>query len=158
MRNYVLNYLATRPNLQSFVIQSLVALLVKVTKLCWLDMYEDEYVFRNIVQDVKEFLGGSVEHCMIGVQILSQLTCEMNQLAETDCNLTFTKHRKIACLFRDSQLYDIFILACSLLSQARDNCPKTLNFMDDAQHGLFTHLLNLARNCLSFDFVGTSGT
>lgn len=28
--------------------------------------------------------------------------------------------------------------------------------MDEAQHGLFTHLLNFARDCLSFDFVGTS--
>ncbi|XP_039433176.1 exportin-7 isoform X2 [Culex pipiens pallens] len=159
IRNYILNYLATHPNLQSFVIQALIALLVKITKLCWVDLYEDEYVFRNIVSDVKEFLGGSVEHCMIGVQILSQLTVEMNQLAETACNLTFTKHRKIACLYRDSQLYDIFILSCTLLSQAKDNCCKTATasqYMDEAQHGLFTHLLNLARNCLSFDFVGTS--
>uniref|UniRef100_A0A336LE22 CSON010006 protein n=1 Tax=Culicoides sonorensis TaxID=179676 RepID=A0A336LE22_CULSO len=28
--------------------------------------------------------------------------------------------------------------------------------MDEAQHGLMTHLLNLARNCLTFDFIGTS--
>ncbi|XP_055588183.1 exportin-7 isoform X1 [Uranotaenia lowii] len=156
IRNYVLNYLATHPSLQGFVIQALIALLVKITKLCWVDLYEDEYVFRNIVQDVKEFLGGSVEHCMIGVQILSQLTVEMNTLAETACSLTFTKHRKIACLYRDTQLYDIFILSCTLLSQAKDNCCKNTSYMDEAQHGLFTHLLNLARNCLSFDFVGTS--
>lgn len=71
---------------------------------------------------------------MIGVQILSQLTCEMNLIADVDVNLSFTKHRKIATSFRDTQLYDIFILACSLLGRARDN-SKNLNFLDDTQHG-----------------------
>lgn len=92
---------------------------------------------------------------MIGVQILSQLTCEMNQMAEVDINFSLTKHRKIASSFRDTQLYDIFLLSCSLLSTARDNA-KNLNFLDEAQHSLMTHILRLARNCLSFDFIGTS--
>lgn len=92
---------------------------------------------------------------MIGVQILSQLTCEMNQMAEVDINLSSTKHRKIASSFRDTQLYDIFLLSCSLLSTARDNA-KNLNFMDEGQHSLMTHVLRLARNCLSFDFIGTT--
>uniref|UniRef100_A0A2M4A7B9 Putative nuclear transport receptor ranbp16 importin beta superfamily n=1 Tax=Anopheles triannulatus TaxID=58253 RepID=A0A2M4A7B9_9DIPT len=156
IRNYVLTYLATRPNLQSFVIQALVSLLVKITKLCWIDMHERELVFQNILQDVKEFLGGSVEHCMIGVQILSQLTVEMNQQSETACNLNSLKQRRIASLYLDSKLYDIFILACTLLSQAKDNMCKNLKYADSAQQGLFTHLLELARNCLSFDFVGAT--
>lgn len=92
---------------------------------------------------------------MIGVQILSQLTCEMNQMAEIDVNLSFTKHRKIASSFRDTQLFDIFMLSCSLLNTARDNA-KSLNFQDEGQHSLMTHILRLARNCLSFDFIGTS--
>lgn len=79
------------------------------------------------------FLQGSVEHCMIGVQILSQLTCEMNQ-PEVDINVSHIKHRKTVYSFRDTQLYDIYILACTLLMTARDNC-KTLNFMDEKQHG-----------------------
>lgn len=70
---------------------------------------------------------------MIGVQILSQLTCEMNQ-PEVDVNISYIKHRKTVYSFRDTQLYDIYILACSLLMTARDNC-KTLNFMDEKQHG-----------------------
>lgn len=76
---------------------------------------------------------GSVEHCMIGVQILSQLTCEMNQ-PEVDVNISYIKHRKTVYSFRDTQLYDIYILSCTLLMTARDNC-KTLNFMDEKQHG-----------------------
>lgn len=154
IRNYVLNYLATRPNLQNFVIQALVALLAKLTKYGWFDSSKEEYVFRNIVEDVKIFLKGSVEHCMIGVQILSQLTNEINQLADSDIGLSYSRHRKIASTFRDYQLFEIFTLACNLLSQARDNA-KNLNFHDDARHGLMSQALGLARNCLSFDFIGT---
>lgn len=77
---------------------------------------------------------------MIGVQILSQLTCVMNQVAEMDINLSFTKHRETACSFRDNQLYDIFLLSCSLLSTARDN-SKSLNFLDEAQHGYVTRIV-----------------
>ncbi|KAJ4450732.1 hypothetical protein ANN_02162 [Periplaneta americana] len=101
------------------------------------------------------YLKGSVEHCMIGVQLLSQLTCEMNQISEADANRSLTKHRKIASSFRDTQLFEIFRLSCSLLGTARENC-KSLNFNDEGQHGLMTQLLRLAHNCLTFDFIGTS--
>jgi hypothetical protein len=69
---------------------------------------------------------------MIGVQLLSQLTCEMNQISEADANRSLTKHRKIASSFRDTQLFEIFRLSCSLLGTARENC-KNLNFNDEAQ-------------------------
>lgn len=92
---------------------------------------------------------------MIGVQLLSHLVCEMNQISEADANRSLTKHRKIATSFRDLQLYEIFELSCTLLTTARENC-KNLNFNDEAQHGLMTQLLRLAHNCLTFDFIGTS--
>ncbi|XP_074108338.1 ran-binding protein 16 isoform X1 [Cotesia typhae] len=155
IRNYVLNYLATRPKLPSFVIQALVTLFARISKLGWFDSDKDDYVFRNVVGDISKFLQGSVEHCMIGVQLLSQLTCEMNQISEADANRSLTKHRKIASSFRDTQLFEIFRLSCSLLGTARENC-KNLNFNDESQHGLMTQLLRLARNCLTFDFIGTS--
>lgn len=47
---------------------------------------------------------------MIGVQLLSQLTCEMNQISDIEANRSLTKHRKIASSFRDSQLFEIFRL------------------------------------------------
>ncbi|XP_043270659.1 exportin-7 isoform X2 [Venturia canescens] len=155
IRNYVLNYLATRPKLPSFVIQALVTLFARITKLGWYDSDKDEYVFRNVVSDVSKFLQGSVEHCMIGVQLLSQLTCEINQISDADANRSPTKHRKIAINFRDTQLFEIFRLSCSLLGTARENCD-TLNFSDESQHGLMTQLLRLAQNCLTFDFIGSS--
>lgn len=92
---------------------------------------------------------------MIGVQLLSQLTCEMNQISEGEANRSLTKHRKIASSFRDTQLFEIFRLSCTLLGNARENC-KNLNFNDESQHGLMTQLLRLAQNCLTFDFIGTS--
>ena len=65
---------------------------------------------------------GSVDHCVIGVQILHQLVTEMNQ-AESMRSLT--KHRKVASSFRDESLYDIFTLSCTLLQQ--------INVRDESQ-------------------------
>ena len=52
---------------------------------------------------------------MMGVQLLSQLVCEMNQISEADASRSLTKHRKIASSFRDSQLFEIFQLSSTLL-------------------------------------------
>ncbi|XP_017872879.1 PREDICTED: ran-binding protein 16-like isoform X2 [Drosophila arizonae] len=132
IRSYALNYLATRLNLQHFVVQALVTLLAKITKYGWFDSCKGEFIFQNILEDVKKFLQGSVEHCTIGVQILSQLVTEMNSIVELDAHLSFSKNRKIATSYRDHQLYDTFLLSCSLLINARDN-SKNLNFLDDSQ-------------------------
>ncbi|XP_061393190.1 ran-binding protein 16 [Musca vetustissima] len=158
IRSYVLNYLANRPNLQHFVVQSLVTLLAKITKYGWFDTYKNELVFQNLLEDVKTFLQGSVDHCTFGVQILSQLVLEMNSIVEVDAHITFSTSRKIATSFRDQQLYDIFLLSCNLLVTARDN-SKTINFMDESQQAyvnLISHVLRLTKNCLSFDFIGSS--
>ncbi|XP_075159155.1 ran-binding protein 16 isoform X3 [Haematobia irritans] len=158
IRSYVLNYLANRPNLQHFVVQALVTLLAKITKYGWLDTYKNELVFQTLLEDVKTFLQGSVDHCTFGVQILSQLVLEMNSIVEVDANISFSKNRKIATSFRDQQLYDIFLLSCNLLVTARDN-SKTINFMDESQQAyvnLISHVLRLTKNCLSFDFIGSS--
>ncbi|MBN3293140.1 XPO7 protein, partial [Polypterus senegalus] len=80
IRNYVLNYLATRPKLASFVTQALIQLYARITKLGWFDCQKEDYVFRNVIADVTRFLQDSVEHCIIGVTILSQLTNEINQV------------------------------------------------------------------------------
>lgn len=54
--NYILNYLATRPKLPNFVIQALVTLFARISKLGWFDSDKDEYVFRNVISDVTKFL------------------------------------------------------------------------------------------------------
>jgi len=155
IRNYVLTYLYNQPKLAQFVVQGLVTLFARITNLGWFDSKDDEFVFRNVISDVTKFLQGSADHCMIGVQLLSQLTCEMNQISDSDANRSLTKHRKIASSFRDTQLFDIFQLSCTLLRTAYENRSK-LNFNDESQHELLKQLLRLAHNCLTFDFIGTS--
>lgn len=56
IRSYALNYLATRPNLQHFVVQALVTLLAKITKYGWFDTYKGDLIFQNLLEDVKKFL------------------------------------------------------------------------------------------------------
>lgn len=75
---------------------------------------------------------------MIGVQLLSELTSEMNQISDADANRSLTKHRKIASSFRDSQLFEMFRLACSLLGNALENRDE-LNYDHEKQY----RLLNL---------------
>lgn len=83
IRNYVLGYLASRPKLVHYVLQALVQLFARITKLGWFDIQDKDYVFRNVITDVTKFIqSGSTQHVMIGVQLLSQLVCEMNQVSE----------------------------------------------------------------------------
>ncbi|KAB7495287.1 Exportin-7 [Armadillidium nasatum] len=156
IRNYVLDYLATHPKLVHYVTQSLVVLFARITKLGWFDLIEKDdsnWAFRNVINDVSQFLQGSVEHCMIGVLLLAQLTAEMNQISESVPNKFLTKHRKAVISFRDTQLYDIFQLSCTLLRTALEN-SKNMDFTEESHHGLLSNLLKLALNCLTFDFIG----
>ncbi|XP_045456955.1 exportin-7-B [Melitaea cinxia] len=148
IRNYVLNYLATRPKLANFVVQALVSLFARITKLGWFDMVKEEFVFHNVMNDVSSFLQGPAEMCTIGVQLLSQLVIEMNQVSEADASRSIAKNRKIASSFRDTQLFEMFRLSCSLLGAARGEALE--------QPALLAALLRLALNCLTFDFIGTT--
>ncbi|KAJ8703972.1 hypothetical protein PYW07_013266 [Mythimna separata] len=152
IRNYVLNYLAARPKLAPFVAQSLVSLFARITKLSWFDMIKEEYVFQNVINDITNFLR-SQDQCTVGVQLLSQLVVEMNQVSEADANRSLAKHRKIASSFRDTQLFEMFRLSCSLLGTMRG---KPLELASANQNALVSALLRLAHNCLTFDFIGTT--
>ncbi|XP_064422812.1 ran-binding protein 17 [Latimeria chalumnae] len=148
IRNYTLNYIATHPKLAPFVIQALIQVIAKITKLGWFDVQKDQLVFRDVTNDIRKFLQGTVEHCMIGVMILSELTQEMNVV---DYTRPSPSQRKTSASFRDSTLKDILTLACSLLKEISG---KPLNLQDQSQHGLIMQLLKLVLNCLNFDFIG----
>ncbi|XP_076993752.1 ran-binding protein 17 isoform X4 [Tamandua tetradactyla] len=150
IRNYILNYVASQPKLAPFVIQALVQVIAKITKLGWFEVEKDQFVFREIIADVKKFLQGTVEHCIIGVIILSELTQEMNLV---DYSRPSAKHRKISTSFRDTSLKDILMLACSLLKEV---LAKPLHIQDQCQQNLVMQVLKLVLNCLNFDFVGSS--
>ncbi|XP_048190081.1 ran-binding protein 17 isoform X3 [Perognathus longimembris pacificus] len=150
IRNYILNYVASQPKLAPFVIQALIQVIAKITKLGWFEVQKDQFVFREIIADVKKFLQGTVEHCIIGVMILSELTQEMNLV---DYSRPSAKHRKIATSFRDTSLKDVLVLACSLLKEV---LAKPLNLQDQSQQNLVMQVLKLVLNCLNFDFIGSS--
>ncbi|GIY83512.1 hypothetical protein CDAR_221582 [Caerostris darwini] len=155
IKNYVLSYLARSPRLATFVTQALVQLFSRLTKIGWFETSKKEYPFRNIISQLSGFLQGPVEYCVIGVQLLSQVTCEINQISESEANKSLTKQRKTATTFRDTELYEIFQLGCDLLRRALESW-KTVSFKDDTEHNLMSNLLRLAYNCISFDFIGTS--
>uniref|UniRef100_A0A2K6C1U3 Exportin 7 n=1 Tax=Macaca nemestrina TaxID=9545 RepID=A0A2K6C1U3_MACNE len=147
IRNYVLNYLATRPKLATFVTQALIQLYARITKLGWFDCQKDDYVFRNAITDVTRFLQ---VQC---IYLIQHIHTYKHTHTLTHTTHPLTKHRKIASSFRDSSLFDIFTLSCNLLKQASG---KNLNLNDESQHGLLMQLLKLTHNCLNFDFIGTS--
>ena len=64
--------------------QGLGTIFSRITKLGRFDKEKDEFVFRAVITDVTKFLQDSAEHCMMGVQLLSQLTCERNQTSGAD--------------------------------------------------------------------------
>ncbi|XP_032116221.1 ran-binding protein 17 isoform X3 [Sapajus apella] len=115
-----------------------------------------QHVFQNLSAESVLYLlsrgwtSGTVEHCIIGVIILSELTQEMNLI---DYSRPSAKHRKIATSFRDTSLKDILVLACSLLKEV---LAKPLNLQDQCQQNLVMQVLKLVLNCLNFDFIGSS--
>lgn len=124
----------------AFVTSSLIQLLCRVTKLGW---YDDEH-FRDVVTECTNFLAqGTVDHFYIGLRVLNQLVAEMNQ---ANPGRSLTHHRKTACSFRDSSLFQIFQISLTSLRQLQT----------DAEDKLREQAIALSLKCLSFDFVGTS--
>ncbi|XP_017472351.1 PREDICTED: exportin-7-like [Rhagoletis zephyria] len=156
IRNYILNYLASNSKLAPFVLQGLVTLFARITKIGWFESTkEDEYVFREIIPHITPFVQGNVEFCNIGVQLISNLVIEMNQPSSQDANRSLFRHRKVASSFRDKNLFEFFQLSQDLLQRALDGLKST-KFLDDNQQTLISNLLKLTINCLSFDFIGAS--
>lgn len=144
IRNYVINYLASRgPELQNFVVGSLIQLLCRITKFGWFD--DDR--FREVVNEATNFLSqASSGHYSIGLKMLNQLVSEMSQPNQ---GMSLTNHRKVACSFRDQSLFQIFQISLTSLHQLKSD--------EDMQVSVLRELaLSLSLKCLSFDFVGTS--
>ncbi|KAI3445190.1 hypothetical protein Pfo_001855 [Paulownia fortunei] len=141
IRNYLINYLANRgPELQPFVIGSLVQLLCRLTKFGWFD--DDR--FRDVAKESINFLNQATsDHYAIGLKILNQLVCEMNQ---PNPGLPSSHHRRVACSFRDQCLFQIFQISLTSLHQLKNDAISRLQEL----------ALSLSLKCLSFDFVGTS--
>ena len=111
IRNYVLGYLANNgPQLQDYVVTSLIKLVCRITKLGWFD----DPVHRELADDVTKFLQATVDHCILGLKLLNQLVDELN-LPTT--GRTLTQHRKTSVSFRDVCLLKVFQLGFTTLKQ-----------------------------------------
>ncbi|XP_019428725.1 PREDICTED: exportin-7-like isoform X2 [Lupinus angustifolius] len=140
IRNYLINYLATKgPELETFVLVSLIQLFCRITKFGWL---EDDR-FRDVVKEAMNFLAQAQYHYAIGLKILYQLVSEINQ---PNPGLPATRHRRIASSFRDQSLFQIYQISLTSLFQSKADVGSKLQELS----------LSLALSCLSFDFMGTA--
>uniref|UniRef100_A0A0R3XAC4 Importin N-terminal domain-containing protein n=1 Tax=Hydatigena taeniaeformis TaxID=6205 RepID=A0A0R3XAC4_HYDTA len=158
LRNFALNYLATRPGLESIVQQALIALICRLTKIGWFDSAEDgpEYPFRDIFESVKNFIqSGQISAILVGVKLLSSLVTEICQSTETDLARATFFVRKLLVSFRDLVLFSIFQMGLDLLRQTDANL-KSLTAIDQDQLQVIQHTLALVLACLNYDFVGTA--
>ncbi|GAB1295921.1 Ran-binding protein 17 [Apodemus speciosus] len=155
IRNYILNYVASQPKLAPFVIQALIQVIAKLTKLGWFEVQKDEFVFREIIADVKKFLQGPLPGHSGTLHNRSDNPFRIDPGNEpgVDYSRPSAKHRKVATSFRDTSLKDILVLACSLLKQV---LAKPLNLQDQDQQSLVMQVLKLVLSCLNFDFLGSS--
>jgi exportin-7 len=111
IRNYVLAYLANQgPQLQDFLVLSLIKLVCRITKLGWFD----DSAHRELADDVTKFLQATVEHCILGLKILNQLVDELNIPTS---GRTLTQHRKTSVSFRDVCLLKVVQLGLTTLKQ-----------------------------------------
>jgi exportin-7 len=111
IRNYVLGYLANNgPQLQDFLVLSLIKLVCRITNLGWFD----DAAHRDLPDDVTKFLQATVDHCILGLKILNQLVDELN--IQTT-GRTLTQHRKTSVSFRDVSLLKVFQLGLTTLNQ-----------------------------------------
>lgn len=111
IRNYVLGYLANQgPQLQDFLVLSLIKLVCRITKLGWFD----DTKHRELAEEVTQFLQATVDHCILGLKILNQLVDELNIPTS---GRTLTQHRKTSVSFRDVSLLKVFQMGLSSLQQ-----------------------------------------
>lgn len=122
IRNYVLGYLANNgPNLQDYLVLSLIKLVCRITKLGWFD----DSTHRELADDVQKFLQATVEHCILGLKILNQLVDELNIPTS---GRTLTQHRKTSVSFRDVCLFKVFQLGLTSLKQLQTGTISTYTF------------------------------
>uniref|UniRef100_A0A095A144 Exportin-7 n=1 Tax=Schistosoma haematobium TaxID=6185 RepID=A0A095A144_SCHHA len=101
-------------------------------------------VFRNVLNQFSEALSG-LNH----VTVLTLNNCDVTR--------AIFLQRKRSSSFRDLLLLPIFRLSLNLLRDADQNLTS-LDLNNPEQHGLFSQSLQLVYSCLSYDFIGTSGS
>ncbi|KAJ9065869.1 hypothetical protein DSO57_1015297 [Entomophthora muscae] len=149
IRNFILNVLATRPDLQPFVITALGRLFTVITKLGWFDSPE----FRSVNVDVAKFLENEIRYRTIGLQLLSIMIDDIS-ISPTPLILQASlKEKKVSSEFKDSQLLDAFTMAFSKVTELLAY-EEDLSLVDSFTKYVDA-LLSLIKACVSFDFIST---
>ncbi|KAG0169013.1 Exportin 7 [Apophysomyces sp. BC1034] len=147
LRTFLLEYAFLHTDLQPFVLSQLAAVFALLTRLGWLDM-ED---YRNVQQDINQFFQASVDHRIVGMQIIAVIVQDINAPSPPRNSAKF---RKAAAGFRDNQLFDIFEAAFKTLEGL---LHRTVPFEKPGQEERMRDAtLNVLIKCLSYDFAGTS--
>ncbi|ORX48496.1 hypothetical protein DM01DRAFT_1338555 [Hesseltinella vesiculosa] len=147
IRTFLLEYAFLHPNLMPYIIAQLAGVLAQLTLLGWVDL--DSY--QNIYKDILQFIQATMEHRIVGMQILAVLIQDMNPPSFTRSS---TRFRKAATGFKDHQLLDIFQLAFNTLTELNQ---RSLPFANESQEQqLKEATLNVLLRSLTFDFVGSA--
>lgn len=149
MRNFLLDYLAKNgPDLYRSApmgVPPLVRLFVRVIKLAWLEGPQ----YQNITERVGEFLQQSPLHWVLGLEIYTDLTTDM----QPSIGPSMSRFRRTALSFRDTAMSSIFTVAIQTLRQMSSG---QINIGDkNEERRLTKQVLQLTCNCLSFDYMGT---
>ena len=113
IRNYVLNYLATKaPTLNDYVLGNLTKLTSRITKLGWFDSAEH----RDIIDKTRILLEDTIDNHIVGLRLLIALVDEMNI---PTMGRTLTVHRRTAVSFRDQCLFQAFQISIQTLHNLR---------------------------------------
>ncbi|KNC52190.1 importin-beta domain-containing protein [Thecamonas trahens ATCC 50062] len=147
LRSFVLELIYERAReLEPYNETFLIALLVRLCKLGWLD----ESGMNSLVDDVSTFFNTSFAHCVLGMRIYEQLIQEINQQWTGHSPI---EHRKYVTAFRDSALSDIYASSLTLLRRLVSGAYG--NEDPAAQEALAVNALRVVAECFSFDFIGT---
>lgn len=149
MRNFLFDYLAKNgPDLYNgapMAVSPVVRLLCRVIKLAWLEGPQ----FQNITEHVGQFLQSSPLHWVLGLEIYTDLTTDM----QPSIGPSMSRFRRTALSFRDTSLPTIFTIGIQTLGQVNGG---QINVSDkNEERRLMKQVLQLVCNCLSFDFMGT---
>ncbi|KAI8879866.1 hypothetical protein K501DRAFT_255961 [Backusella circina FSU 941] len=147
LRSFLLEYAFIHPDLLPFVTSQLATVLNTITLMGWNDVES----YRNIHSDMLQFITSTVDHRIIGMQILAIMVQDINPPNFTKGALKF---RKTAGQFRDTQLLEIFKTTIGVFDEL---IRHSIQYSDANQERRLKEVtLNLLIKCLSYDFTGSS--
>eukprot|EP00301_Raphidiophrys_heterophryoidea_P004359 c11901_g1_i1.p1 GENE.c11901_g1_i1~~c11901_g1_i1.p1 ORF type:complete len:809 (-),score=218.90 c11901_g1_i1:1309-3603(-) len=147
LRAYLLNFMANKvPSLLPFVVNELICVVSCVIKLGWLDSDENQEIINQLMQ----FTNSSIEHCLLGLDLLHSVVEEMNVVQP---NRSLTNHRKVSISFRNGCLLPIFHLSTTTIANILGNAVQAT---PDQLQQLCDKALRLSLGCLSYDFIGSN--